>query len=37
MEVHAAHGYLIHEFISENMNHRIYAYGDSYENRLRFL
>ena len=35
-EVHAAHGYLLHEFISPLSNKRTDSYGGSFENRVRF-
>jgi 2,4-dienoyl-CoA reductase-like NADH-dependent reductase (Old Yellow Enzyme family) len=35
IEVHAAHGYLLHEFLSPLSNKRTDAYGGSLENRLR--
>ncbi len=36
IEVHSAHGYLLHEFLSPLSNRRDDAYGGSLENRLRF-
>ena len=36
-EIHAAHGYLLHEFLSPLSNHRTDGYGGSFENRTRLL
>ncbi len=36
LEVHAAHGYLLHEFLSPLSNRRMDLYGGSFENRIRF-
>ena len=36
VEVHMAHGYLLHEFLSPLVNNRDDDYGGSLENRLRF-
>lgn len=37
IEIHAANGYLVNQFISEHANQRTDAYGGTLENRLRFL
>jgi len=37
IEIHAAHGYLLHEFLSPISNHRGDEYGGSFENRVRLL
>lgn len=36
IEIHMAHGYLLHEFLSPIANHRTDAYGGTLERRLRF-
>lgn len=37
LEVHAAHGYLLHSFYSPLSNFRTDEYGGSFDNRVRFL
>ena len=37
LEIHSAHGYLSHSFLSPLSNHRSDQYGGSFDNRIRFL
>jgi 2,4-dienoyl-CoA reductase-like NADH-dependent reductase (Old Yellow Enzyme family) len=36
-EIHAAHGYLLHQFLSPLSNHRTDGYGGSFDNRTRLV
>lgn len=37
LEIHSAHGYFLHEFLSPLSNHRFDQYGGSFENRTRIV
>jgi 2,4-dienoyl-CoA reductase-like NADH-dependent reductase (Old Yellow Enzyme family) len=37
VEIHAAHGYLLHQFLSPLSNHRLDTYGGGFKNRTRLV
>ena len=37
VEIHGAHGYILAQFLSKNINHRTDEYGGSFENRTRLI
>jgi 2,4-dienoyl-CoA reductase-like NADH-dependent reductase (Old Yellow Enzyme family) len=37
VQLHGAHGYVVSQFMSDNVNHRLDKYGGSFENRIRLL
>jgi 2,4-dienoyl-CoA reductase-like NADH-dependent reductase (Old Yellow Enzyme family) len=37
LEIHVAHGYLLHEFLSPLSNRRTDAYGGNFDNRIRLV
>jgi 2,4-dienoyl-CoA reductase-like NADH-dependent reductase (Old Yellow Enzyme family) len=37
VEIHAGHGYLLHQFLSPRSNRRTDGYGGSFDNRIRLL